>query len=483
MICIPITEIRARDFLAAIHEAAEVADAIELRLDYLNATDLASVLTAIPVVSQPLIFTFRPREQGGQRDLTLIDRQQFWRNLEPELIGYADMELDLVESLLDRPPPIPWDKVICSYHDFQSTPDNLTGVLERLMRTPARVVKIATLARSVTDCVPVFEVIDRAGARPVIALAMGLAGVATRVLAPSRGALLTFGALRQGAESACGQPTVGELRDLYRVESLTRASEIYGVIGYPIGHSLSPAIHNSALAAEGRDAVYLPFEVENLDAFMRDMAHPRTRRIDWRLRGLSVTIPHKLDVIAYLDEVEPLARRIGAVNTVAIEGERLLGYNTDVMGAMSPLDDVFDVRGARVAVLGAGGAARAVLYGLAERSAEVTVYARDLKKAGVLAEEFEARSSALESFAGDTDVVINCTPIGMKGHREGQSPVRREALNGVKLVYDLVYNPEETELLKEAREMGCLTLGGMAMLTAQADAQRRIWQENQKAKR
>jgi shikimate dehydrogenase len=219
------------------------------------------------------------------------------------------------------------------------------------------------------------------------------------------------------------------------------------VIGYPIGHSLSPAIHNSALAAEGRDAVYLPFEVENLDAFIRDMAHPRTRRIDWRLRGLSVTIPHKLDVIGYLDEVEPLARRIGAVNTVAIEGERLLGYNTDVMGAMSPLDDVFDVRGARVAVLGAGGAARAVLYGLAERGVETTVYARDLKKAGVLAEEFEARSAALESFAGDTDVVINCTPVGMKGRCEGQSPVRREALDRVKLVYELVYNPEETELL------------------------------------
>jgi len=486
LVCVPITETDAEAFLATIREAEQTADAIELRLDYLPAEALpqliAELRSRIAQISKPLIFTFRPREQGGERDLSLQDRHNFWRSLPPEItsaIAFADFELDLVESFASGPPPVPWSKIICSWHNFDETPGDLMERFERMARTPASVVKIATQANRIGDCLRIFEIIERANQpKPVIGLAMGLPGLATRALALSRGAMLTFGALKRGAESASGQPTVAELRDLYRVKQLTRESEIYGVIGKPIGHSRSPLMHNAALKALDRDGVYLPFEVEDVDEFVRDFVRPKTKKLDWRLRGLSVTIPHKLAIIPHLDFVDATAKAIGAVNTVVVEGDglpRLCGYNTDVAGAMKPLDELMDVRGARVAVLGAGGAARAICYGLNERGADVTIYSRDVRKAQPLADEFKAQTAAIESFDGEADVVINCTPVGMRGHSEDQSPVKAESLRGVKLVYDLVYNPEETVLLRDAREAGGQTLGGLAMLVGQAAEQFRLW--------
>ncbi|HMB29854.1 MAG TPA: type I 3-dehydroquinate dehydratase, partial [Blastocatellia bacterium] len=452
LICAPITEVNPDSFLATIPEAERIADAIELRFDYLPAESLPQLIvdlsSRVARVSKPLIFTFRPREQGGKRDVSLQDRRDFWRGLPPEIvssIAYADFEFDLVESFANEAPPAPWEKVICSWHDFAETPHDLIARYDRMASTPPAVVKIVTQANRIGDCLRVFEVIEHAkGKKPLIALAMGLPGLMTRVLAPARGAMLTFGSLRRGAESAAGQPTVAELRDLYRVKQLSRASEVFGVIGNPVGHSRSPLTHNAALKALNRDGVYLPFEVDDVGSFVCDFVHPKTRKLDWNLRGLSVTIPHKLAVIPYLDFVDATARGVGAVNTVVVEGDELHGYNTDVAGAMKPLDEMIDVRGARVAVIGAGGSARAICYGLNRRGADVTIYARDLKKAQPLADEFSARTASLESFKGEADVVINCAPVGMSGHSEGRSLIKAESLEGVKLVYDMIYTPEET---------------------------------------
>src|SRR5262249_49266252 len=427
----------------------------------------------------PWICTFRPRDEGGKRDLSLQDRRDFWRGLQPGIvnsIAYADFEFDLVESFANERPPVPWENVICSWHDFAETPHDLISRYELMAGAPAAVVKIATQANRISDCLRVFELIEHAkGKKPVIALAMGLPGLMTRVMAPARGAMLTFGSLRRPAESAAGKPTVSELRDLYRVKHLSRESEIFGVIGNPVGHSRSPLMHNAALKALNRDGVYLPFEVDDVGSFVCDFVQPKTRKLDWCLRGLSVTIPHKLAIIPYLDFVDATARDVGAINTVVVEGDELHGYNTDVAGAMRPLDEMIDVRGARVAVIGAGGSARAICYGLSRRGAEVTIYARDLKKAQPLADEFGARTAPLESFKGETDVVINCAPVGMSGPSKGLSLIKAESLEGVKLVYDLIYTPEETALLADAKRAGCRTLGGLAMLVGQAAEQFRLW--------
>jgi len=481
IICAPITETKLHTFLAKIHEAERIADAVELRGDYLTEGELTFVIKSLFVPSQkvqkPLILTYRPREQGGQKDIMFNDRLRFWRKFGGwNVITYADIELDMVERLAKTRFRIRWEKVICSWHDFAETPYDLIARYDRMADTPAAVVKIATKANRIGDCLRIFELIEHAkGKKPVIALAMGLPGLMTRALALSRGAMLTFGSLRPGAESASGQPTVAELRDLYRVKELSRDGEIFGVIGNPVSHSRSPLMHNAALKSLNRDGVYLPFEVDDVASFVCGFVHPKTRKLDWNLRGLSVTIPHKLSIIPFIDVVDATAKAIGAVNTVVIEGDELHGYNTDVIGAVKPLDEMINVKGARVAVIGAGGSARAICYGLSQREADVTIYARDLKKAQPLADEFKTRTASLESFKGQADVAINCTPIGMHGHSEGQSPINVESLKGVKLVYDLIYTPEETALLRDAKQAGCRTLGGLAMLVGQAAEQFRLW--------
>lgn len=482
-ICVPITETNPEAFLAVIREAAQSADVVELRLDYLTAEGCQTVIEQLPALTGVnLLLTFRPREQGGQRDLSLQDRQTFWRNLPPEVVNairFADFEFDLVESLGEQS-PVPWEKVICSWHNFSETPKDLPSRYDRMAATPAAVVKIATMANGIGDCLRTFELIEHAkGKKPVIALAMSLAGLATRVLSLSRGALLTFGSLRRGSESAAGQPTVADLRQLYRIKELNRDSLILGIIGNPVGHSRSPLMHNPALEKLGRNGVYLPFEVLDAGEFIQDFVRPVTKKLDWNLRGLSVTIPHKVAVMPQLDQIDATAQTVGAVNTIVVEGEKLVGYNTDVSGAMKPLEEMpknlVELCGARVAVIGAGGSARAICFGLNQRGADVTIFARDVQKAQPLADEFNAKLAALESFSGDTDIVINCTPIGMLHHSEGQSPLDADNLAGVKLVYDLIYTPEETALLRDAEAAGCQTLGGLAMLVNQAAEQFRLW--------
>jgi 3-dehydroquinate dehydratase/shikimate dehydrogenase len=311
----------------------------------------------------------------------------------------------------------------------------------------------------------------------MIAIAMGAAGLPTRVLAPARGALLTFGSLDAQHASAPGQVSADELRHLYRLASLNEQTLITGLIGAPIAHSVSPHMHNAAFASLGLNGVYLPLEVDQLAFFMRRMVRPATRELDWKLRGLSVTAPHKTAIIEHLDEIDSAAREIGAVNTVVVgEDGRLFGCNTDAAAAIAPLKQQADLNGARVAVLGAGGAARAVLWQLRREGARTTIFARDLPRAANTAEQFGAELAPLgDASFGDFDVVINTTPLGTRGALVDESVVTASQLRGASLVYDLVYNPPETRLLREARAAGCRVLGGLPMLIAQAAEQFRLW--------
>ena len=248
-------------------------------------------------------------------------------------------------------------------------------------------------------------------------------------------------------------------------------------MGLPVGHSISPWMHNAAFEAMAINAVYLPFEVRDVKGFIKRMIHPRTRELDWNFRGLSVTAPHKSAVMDQLDWIDPAAEGIGAVNTIVVEDGGLHGYNTDARGLIKPLAQKFgELRGARCAVLGAGGAARAALWGLSQEGAELTVFARNTTKAEVLAEKFDATlgTSGEAGFDG-FDVVINTTPLGTVGEFEAETPATAHQLRGARLAYDLVYNPTETLFLREAKEAGCETLGGLSMLIAQAAEQFRLW--------
>jgi len=485
-ICISICEPTVAALQHTLPAAAAVCDLIEVRLDCLAPAELengVSLITSLLEKSScETILTFRPAEQGGRRQLNQETRRAFWSSAIFS-DSFFDVELDVAEDLnfIESLPPFPidWSRTICSHHDFRSVPRNLDEIYDRLASTPARVLKIAVLAHDATDCISLFNLLERARTegREMIAIAMGPAGIVTRILGPSRGAFLTYASLDGATATAPGQVSVRELREVYRLEEIDQQTKIFGLVGLPVSHSVSPHLHNAAFAAAGSNAVYLPFEVNDVKAFMKRMIHPKTRELDWNVHGLSVTAPHKSAALDQLDWIEPAAQEIGAVNTIVIEENELRGYNTDAQGFIKPLVQKFgDIREARCAVIGAGGAASAALSALRQAGAKATLFARNGKAANLLAARFATTWMKLvsASFAG-FDVVINATPLGSAGRFENETAATAQQLRGARLAYDLVYNPVETRFLREAREAGCETLGGLEMLVAQATVQFRLW--------
>jgi 3-dehydroquinate dehydratase/shikimate dehydrogenase len=387
----------------------------------------------------------------------------------------VDLELDV--------PPECWPDcpVILSHHDFQSCPTDLEQILRRLEDSPAAAVKVAFAARGPEDALRAMDAL-RAARKPAIALAMGEAGVLSRVLAKKFGAFGTYAALSRGEESAPGQPTVEEFKDLYGWHRMGPSTRVYGVIGHPIAHSLSPLAHNRALAAAGLDAVYLPLLIEpgeeNFDRFLEALL--RRPWMDWR--GLSVTLPHKEHALRFVgpERCDELARRIGAINTITIrEGGALRGDNTDYAAALEALCQAMKIdrlalTGRRVAVLGAGGAARAVVAGLVHAGASVAIYNRTLARAEALASEFPCRAAPLDQLhRAEEEVLVNCTPVGM--HPNVNDCPLEAIPRSIRVVFDTIYNPLETRLLRLARDAGCVTVPGLEMFVQQAVAQFEIW--------
>ncbi len=483
-ICVSICERTVEAFERAGARAAELGDLIEVRLDCLdmsqNAESFRNLEILLQNIPRPVIVTYRPAQQGGKRELNSKSRLLFWLFNRPAAELF-DIEVDIAAapSLLDYGENLDWRRVICSYHNFLGVPANVFQIYERMLSSPARILKITVQANDVTDCIPVFQLLDRArkDGREMIAIAMGTAGVATRILGPSRGAFLTYAALEDESATAPGQVSVRELRDVYRIGKIDRQTQIFGLMARPVSHSISPQMHNAAFGAVDINAVYVPFEVRDVEGFIRRMVHPRTRELDWNMRGLSVTAPHKSAVMDQLDWIDPVAKDIGAVNTILVADDKLQGYNTDAMGFLEPLmKKLGQLRGMRCAVIGAGGAANAVVWALKKESASVTVFARNAKNAEALGGKFGATADTLERarFMG-FDIVINATPLGTVGQFESETPATAGQLRGARLAYDLVYNPIETRFLREAREAGCETIGGLAMLVGQASAQFKLW--------
>ncbi|MDQ3666962.1 MAG: shikimate dehydrogenase [Acidobacteriota bacterium] len=484
-VCVPVCEKSLGAAEHAIGKAADVGDLIEVRLDCLDPFQIGESFKngehLFNQTPRPTILTFRPAEQGGHRKLDPKSRLRFWLFDRPTSAEFLDIELDLAvnTSLFNYGNKVDWTRVICSHHNFAGVPEDLDRIFVRMTQTHARIFKIAFQAQDITDCIAAFHLIDRGRSknREMIAIAMGPAGIATRILGPARGAFLTYGALEDESVTAPGQITARELRTVYRIDGISRQTRIMGVAGFPVTHSVSPYIHNAAFESAQFDGVYLPFEVREISSFIKRMIHPRTREIDWNFLGLSVTAPHKTSVMSCLDWIDPAAQEIGAVNTIVVRGDEVRGFNTDADALVGPIVALIgELREARCAVIGSGGAASAAVWSLRQKGAELAVFARDASKARVLAERFGAASQPLDSalFEG-FDIVINATPLGTSGVQETETPAAAAQLRGARLVYDLVYNPTETRFLREARAAGCELIGGLEMLVRQAAAQFRLW--------
>jgi 3-dehydroquinate dehydratase/shikimate dehydrogenase len=479
-LCVSITEPTLARARAGARRASAAGAFAELRIDCLEDVDLSdagALAEFFEGVGGSAILTCRRPEDGGRRRVDELMRVTFLVDAARRFGCLCDLELDLAANF--EALGVDAERLVLSHHDFDATPRDFAPLYEAMTRVPAAVYKVATFASGTDDLVSLARLLARASSdgHRFVAIAMGSKGVATRVLGPAHGAAFTFCALERGNEAAPGQATLDEMTRLYRADRLGPLCEVYGLAGGRVDYSLSPVIHNTAFREDCADAVYIPFEVDAIDRFLSDVVRPDTRRVPWRVLGLSVTNPFKSDVIGHLDFVDPIAARVESVNTIVVRDGELHGFNTDVAGAVVPLESALgNLEGLNAAVVGAGGAARAVAFGLVERGARVTVYARREERARGVAQSLGCDGRSLDEIAdARPDLLVNTTPLGTRGPHEGESPVPADALRGIGLVYDLVYNPAETRLLADARVRGCATLNGLPMLVEQAAGQFEIW--------
>ncbi len=482
-ICVSICEHDWASIARAMRDNGNADCLIEIRLDCLEPdalNDLKPLQQLLANSARPTIVTFRAAGEGGRGQVDNEVRWRLWRDQGLQLPStYVDLELEIVEQLATKESAVDWSRVICSYHNTEELPADLNQIFKRLAATPARILKIAVQVNDAVECLQLFNLLNNATSneREIIAIGMGDAGLATRILGPARGAFLTYASLTSESTTGAGQISVEQLTSVYRLEKITRETAITGLVGFPVSHSLSPQVHNAAFDGSKTDAVYIPLQVRDFKSFFKRMVHPRTREIDWRLRGLSITAPHKTAVLAELDWIDPAAREIGAVNTVVIDNDRACGYNTDASGFVEPLKQwLGSLNEVRVAIIGAGGAASAALYSLKQENARATIFARDMQRAKQLAERWSVAYRDLNdaSFA-EFDVVVNATPLGTSGRLENETPALAQQLSGARLAYELVYNPGATRFLREARAAGCETLDGLPMFLTQAAQQFQLW--------
>jgi 3-dehydroquinate dehydratase / shikimate dehydrogenase len=473
-LCAVAAASQAAEMTAQVRSALPQAPTIELRLDWLSSDSqrtrflrwLRRANRQLRTFHRTTFLATCRRKSAGGLFTGGIAGQLYWLIQAREAgCQWCDIEIETLRELPDqsvRGYHVP-ARVMMSLHDFERTPH-----LARAVRVPAHgevdVVKIAAAARTIADSVRLLRFAERS--KNCVASPMGEIGLPARILSLREGSGLSYAPIAHA--TAPGQVSFQEMKDLYRAHKLDRHTRVYGVIGDPVGHSLSPLLHNSAFVARKRNAVYLPFLVSDLRDFLAAIP-------EFGIRGFSVTIPHKQSIMKFLKGCDPLATDIGAVNTVSVARDGSLhGSNTDYVGVLRSLEMSLRLARSRVLIFGAGGSARAAAFALARAGASVAICARRPKAARELAravggEAVPRRALRTESF----DAVINSTPIGMHPG-VGISPLDASELN-CRIVMDLIYRPEQTRLLQLASRKGIATVSGVEMFLAQGFAQYELW--------
>ena len=472
MICVSIGRGRHRHVIAEHkHLVEQGAQLVELRLDIIQGpVNLKRLLDNRPC---PAVITCRRQQDGGRWSGSEEDRMMLLRTAIASGVEWVDLEEDIAHKV----PRFGKTKRIISYHNFQETPENLREIHARMKGLNADVVKLATMANRAHDNLRMLELIGSADCYTV-GLCMGDIGTPSRILAGKFGAPWTYATFHQERILAPGQLSYQQMMDVYHYNRIYKDTEVFAVIGDPIGHSLSPVVHNAAFRERAMNRVYVPFRVtrEDLGSFMDD-----ARALG--IRGLSVTIPHKEQVIKRLSKLDEGAQDIGAVNTVVFDGPHSAGYNTDYQAAIESLEEALDgigqtpspVSGKTALVLGAGGAAKAVAHALHHRGADVSISSRRGEQAQALAESIGCGAVDWSNRHGaGADILVNCTPVGMHP-KVDETPFEKHALKPAMLVFDTVYNPENTLLIKEARNRNCTVVSGIDMFIRQAGLQFKLF--------
>ena len=468
MICIPIVGPSMEKALQDISAAEKIADIIELRLDLIANSDLPALMQATAL---PCIVTNRIKTEGGQFKGTEGERVQILRQAIEAGADYIDIETstprELLKPVLDNKGKT---KIILSFHNFTNTMEDLEPLYEIMCELPGDILEIVTYAQDISDNLKMFKLLERAKkeGRKLIGFCMGEHGELSRVLSPLLGGFLTFGALETGKESAPGQILASTLKNVYRVDRPRENFKIYGVIGNPVSKSMGYLIHNRAFQEIGSPDIYVSFLVKNVEKFFNEFKE--------FFSGLSVTMPCKENIIPLMDEVDATAQKIGAVNTVVKEENGWKGTNTDCTGAIQALEAQVDLTDKNVLIIGSGGTAKAIGYGVTAKGARLTVtYNKNKERGKKLAEELGCRLASIRDIGDhDFDVLINCSPVGMSPHID-TTPFPIRNLKSGMVVFDCVYNPPETRLLKEARSAGCTVISGVELFINQAVGQFEMW--------
>ncbi len=469
-ICAIVASPRAQGMRRQLKQALSCTKLTELRLDWLvSDAEIGRFLKWLGAQTRTqatFIATCRRREGGGRYKGSVAKQLVHlaeairagcqWYDLEVETTSVCPPEL--LDVILGE------GRQLRSAHFFQGMPPDLKRVAADLWQGRPDAIKIAAKCDSLAESVNLLKFAK--SQRNIVAIPMGDVAAPVRLLSTREGSLFTYAPVQQA--TAPGQVSLEEAKKLYHADKIDRHTRVYGVIGHPIGHSLSPMMQNAGFQARGIRAVYLPFLVHDLKDFVGAIK-------PLGIKGFSITIPHKERILRYLDGCDPLAKKIGAVNTVVVGGNgKLYGYNTDYVGVLRTLQTRIPLQNSRVLILGAGGAARAVAFALAEAGSSVCVHARRIEQAKSLAcaaggEAITRKQLRREFF----DAIVNATPVGMYPNIQ-QSPLAANELN-CRLVFDTIYRPRETRLLQLAARRGIQTVSGVDMFVAQGTAQWEIW--------
>lgn len=443
----------------------------EFRLDYLPAPEQGIPIIRRFLAAHPdccILATCRRHQNHGKFNGSVEDQVRILNAALDAGARAVDIEIESAENVAAHLDSFRGKgNLIVSYHNYDGTPSP-EAVLRRMMRVPADAYKLVTTARKPSDNYRILSLTKSHPRTPVVVLAMGETGFPTRVLSTAWGGLFTYAAPNASEGTASGQVTARLLRHLYRVEKFSRAAKIYGVIADPVRHSISPAVHNRAFQSRRMDAIYLPF-----------LVHPAQLKDFFALAdklpvaGFSVTIPHKQKVLRYLDIIDPLARRIGAVNTVWRKGGKWRGANTDAEAVTAPLSRKLRLAKSSILLVGNGGAARSAAFALIESGAKLSIVGRNPDRVRSLAKACDAEPLLRDQCeTRKFDAIVHATPLGMYPHAEGcffQNKIPGD------VIFEMVYNPLETALMRRAAQQGLTTISGLEMFVEQAVRQFEIW--------
>lgn len=468
--CLSLGCSNIKDFFNNINKGEKYADLIELRLDYIKNIDEEILTELLKNKKKPSIITCRLKKEGGKFEGEEEKRFELLNRAMALGCDYLDIEYSASEKtgteLLKNKKKT---KIICSWHNFKETPsiEEMEKIYRKIKKLNPDLIKIVTRANSINDNFKIFEFLKNK--KDLISFSMGIKGQISRILAPKYGSLLTYGSINSDKTTADGQITIDDLKKVYNIDMINENTGILGVIGSYAENSLSRYIHNTNFRKQHLNYIYIPFKIDpaELPEFMINFRK-------FSFAGAAVTIPHKIEIMKYMDKIEDIAKKIGAVNTVVNREGKLAGYNTDYTGAIKALEEKISLENKKALVLGAGGASRAICYALKEKGLDFVIANRTLKKAESLAKELNVKFCSLQDINKyDYHIVINSTAAGMYPDTES-SIIDKKYLKG-KIVFDMVYRPMITKMLREGKEMGATIVEGYLMLLYQGIRQYKLW--------